>query len=87
MKLKVRFVLLAISLLALFLVVNATPPDQTRTFEGCWTFYASGQCRAIYRDSQNNYFICGNCDSSGNPGSGSCSKISQQTLNQGYWCS
>lgn len=61
--------------------------SQSRVFEGCWTYFPQGPCRAIYRDQQNNYFICGLCDYYGNPGSGKCSSISIQTLNIGYWCS
>ncbi|MGB7209669.1 MAG: hypothetical protein WBD27_13485 [Pyrinomonadaceae bacterium] len=57
-----------------------------RVFEGCWTFWPSGPCRAIFRTGSN-YEICGQCDASGNPGSGRCSRISIQTLNIGYWCS
>lgn len=56
-------------------------------FEGCWTYFSSGPCRAIYRDSQGNYFICGKCDSSGTPSPGACSAISPQTLQIGWWCS
>ncbi|NOT46279.1 MAG: hypothetical protein HOP17_00820 [Acidobacteria bacterium] len=55
-------------------------------FEGCWTYWPAGPCRAIYRQNRS-YTICGVCDSSGNPGSGGCSPISLSTLNQGYWCS
>lgn len=58
-----------------------------RTFQGCWSYFPSGPCRAIYQDSEGDYYICGNCDSSGNPGSGGCSPISPQTLQIGYWCS
>lgn len=57
-----------------------------RVFQGCWTYWPSGPCRAIYSEGSR-YFICGQCDSSGNPGSGGCSSISIRTLNTGYWCS
>lgn len=87
MKLKARILMFAILLTTALFTVDSSTAKQSRTFEGCWTFFSAGQCRAVYRDSQNNYFICGNCDPSGNPGSGRCSRISQQTLNQGYWCS
>ena len=56
-------------------------------FEGCWTYFSAGPCRAIYRDSQGNYYICGKCDSSGSPSPGGCSQISPQTLQIGWWCS
>lgn len=55
-------------------------------FEGCWTYWPAGPCRAIYRQGQS-YTICGVCDDGGNPGSGGCSSISIRTLNRGYWCS
>ena len=87
MTMKVRCLLMAISLLMVFFVSGTTSSQSSRTFEGCWTFFAAGQCKAIYRDAQNNHYICGNCDASGNPGGGKCSKISQRTLDQGYWCS
>ncbi len=61
--------------------------DGNRGFEGCWSYFPQGPCRAIYRDNNGNYTICGQCDSFGNPGSGRCSRISSQTLNIGYWCS
>ena len=86
MKLKARILVLAMLITGAFFTVSSSSANEARTFEGCWTYFASGQCKAIYRE-QNTYYICGNCDASGNPGSGSCSKISQQTLNQGYWCS
>ena len=57
-----------------------------RVFQGCWTFFSSGPCRAIY-SKNGGYQICGECDDFGNPGSGGCSAISSQTLAQGYWCS
>jgi hypothetical protein len=56
-------------------------------FEGCWTYYPAGPCRAIYRDSQGEYFICGACDNGKPHGSGACGLISPQTLQRGYWCS
>src|SRR5262245_22443905 len=65
----------------------ASPKATDLLFEGCWTYFSAGPCRAIYRDSQGNYYICGKCDSSGNPGPGSCSPISPQTIQIGYWCS
>lgn len=56
-------------------------------FEGCWSYWPQGPCRAIFRNNNGSYTICGQCDSFGNPGSGRCSPISQNTLNFGYWCS
>jgi hypothetical protein len=87
MKLKARILMLAILITATFFTVSSSSANEARTFQGCWTFFPAGQCRAIYKDNNNNYFICGNCDASGNPGGGKCSSISSQTLNQGYWCS
>jgi hypothetical protein len=56
-------------------------------FEGCFTYFPSGPCRDVYRDSQGNYWICRACGTTGTPSSRTCSRISIQTLNQGYWCS
>lgn len=57
------------------------------TFWGCWTQFSAGPCRDIYRDAQGNYWICRACGTTGNPGPGKCSQISQQTLATGFWCS
>lgn len=66
---------------SLFSAANNSP-----AFEGCWSYFPSGSCRAIFRDGQN-YQICGRCSRNGTPEAGSCSNISQQTLDTGYWCS
>lgn len=58
----------------------------SRVFQGCWTYFPAGPCRAIY-SKNGSYQICGECDDFGNPGPGGCSSISSATLNQGYWCS
>lgn len=87
MKLKTRILILVMLLTGVFFTMSSASANQGRVFEGCWTFFSAGQCRAVYRDSQRNYYLCGACDESGNPGSGSCSRISRQTLDQGYWCS
>lgn len=57
------------------------------TFWGCWTQFSAGTCRDIFRDQQGNYWICRACGTTGNPGPGKCSQISQQTLATGFWCS
>jgi len=86
MNLKARVLLLAIVMtFSVFSISDAS--NKKRTFVGCWTFYSAGPCRAVYVDTNGNHYLCGQCDSTGNPGSGSCSPISQQTLAQGYWCS
>jgi hypothetical protein len=80
----------AMTMLMVIFVVTVSPKNispATETFWGCWSFFPSGPCRAIYRDSEGNYTICGQCDSSGTPGPGGCSPISEQTLEIGYWCS
>lgn len=56
-------------------------------FEGCWAYFSAGPCYDIYRDSAGNYWKCKKCGQTGNPGPKSCSRISLQTLNTGYWCS
>jgi hypothetical protein len=57
------------------------------TFEGCWTQFASGPCRDVFRDQQGGYWICRDCGTTGNPGPGKCNPISQATLASGFWCS
>ena len=57
------------------------------TFEGCWTQFPAGTCRDVFRDQQGNYWICRECGTTGNPGPGKCSPISQATLASGFWCS
>lgn len=66
-----------------------TPPAAAAnwTFEGCWTQWAAGPCRDVFRDAQGNYWICRDCGTTGNPGPGKCSQISPQTLATGFWCS
>jgi hypothetical protein len=92
MKKSIKRFALAMTMLTLFFVVTVSPKDispatQGSTFWGCWSFFSAGPCRAVYRDSEGNYTICGQCDSSGTPGPGGCSAISEQTLEIGYWCS
>lgn len=65
---------------------SATPAFAARVFEGCWSYFGNLPCYAIYSNN-GRYQICGQCDSSGNPGSGGCSSISSGALNRGYWCS
>ena len=62
-------------------------PAANWTWQGCWTQFSAGTCRDIYRDAQGNYWICRACGTTGNPGPGKCSQISQQTLATGFWCS
>jgi hypothetical protein len=56
-------------------------------FEGCWSYTPAGPCKDIFRDSTGQHWICKNCGTTGTPNKGKCSKISQATLNTGYWCS
>jgi hypothetical protein len=92
MKRSIKRFALAMTMLTLFFVVTVSPkdispPTQGSTFWGCWSFFSAGPCRAVYRDSEGNYTICGQCDRSGTPGPGVCSPISEQTLEIGFWCS
>jgi hypothetical protein len=64
-----------------------TVPAARWTFEGCWTQFASGPCRDVFRDDQGNFWICKDCGTTGNPTPGKCSPISQATLASGFWCS
>lgn len=66
---------------------SAARPAANWTFEGCWTQFASGPCRDVFRDQQGNYWICRACGTTGNPGPGKCSQISAATLATGFWCS
>ena len=65
----------------------APAPAANWTFEGCWTQFPAGTCRDIFRDQQGGYWICRECGTTGNPGPGKCSQISQQTFATEYWCS
>ena len=62
-------------------------PPANWTFEGCWTRFSAGPCRDIFRDQEGNAWICRDCGTTGKPGPGKCSPISQATLNSGFWCS
>jgi len=92
MKRVIKRFALAMTMVMVFFVVTVSPKDispstQDSTFWGCWSFFPTGPCRAVYRDSGGNYMICGQCDRSGTPGPGVCSPISEQTLRFGFWCS
>lgn len=76
----------AVATASIFLTESSGPISAAGVFQGCWSYFPTGPCRAIYSDNRG-YTICGECDASGNPGSGSCAKISSATLNRGYWCS
>jgi hypothetical protein len=63
-----------------------TAAPATGVFQGCWTFFSSGSCRAVYRDGDN-WTLCGKCGPTGEPNPNGCSSISPQTLATGLWCS
>lgn len=65
----------------------SSAPSANWVFEGCWTQFAAGPCRDVYRDPQGNYWICRACGTTGNPEPGKCSQISPATLATGFWCS
>ncbi|MFN0141005.1 MAG: hypothetical protein ACKVQW_13085 [Pyrinomonadaceae bacterium] len=65
---------------------NVTTFSAARVFQGCWTPTGNFPCYGIYSDNRGSY-ICGECDASGNPGSGGCKKISSGALANGLWCS
>jgi hypothetical protein len=67
--------------------VSSVRPAANWTFEGCWTQFAAGPCRDVFRDQQGGYWICRDCGTTGNPGPGKCSPISSATLATGFWCS
>lgn len=56
-------------------------------FQGCWTFFPTGPCRAVYRSAAGTYQLCGRCGPTGQPNPNNCSAISSATLAIGYWCS
>ena len=62
-------------------------PAARWTFEGCWTQFAAGPCRDVFRDDQGNFWICKDCGTTGKPTPGKCSPISPATLASGFWCS
>jgi hypothetical protein len=57
------------------------------TFEGCWTQFSAGTCRDVFVDQQGQHWICRECGTTGKPGPGKCSPISEATLASGFWCS
>jgi hypothetical protein len=67
--------------------VKASSAGNQYTFEGCWTQFASGPCRDVFRDQNGGYWICRDCGTTGNPTPGKCSPISSATLASGFWCS
>ena len=86
---RIQFAAVAVVLFILFLapgVAKPTPPADW-TFSGCWTQFSSGPCRDIYRDQSGQAWICKDCGTTGKPGPGKCSRISDFTLNSGFWCS
>lgn len=66
---------------------TSVPGGANWTFEGCWTQFAQGPCRDVFRDQQGGYWICRDCGTTGNPGPGKCNPISPATLASGFWCS
>ena len=88
---RIQVFAVAVILATLLLASSAAQPtDRTSAdwiFEGCWTQFASGPCRDVYRDDQGNDWICKQCGTTGKPTPGKCSPISQATLASGFWCS
>ena len=87
---RIQLLAVAVVLFILFLapgVAQPTPASADWIFEGCWTQFSAGPCRDVFRDAQGNYYICRDCGTTGKPGPGKCSPISQTTLNSGFWCS
>ena len=87
---RIQLSIVAVVLSVLFLapgVAQPTQPPANWTFEGCWTQFASGPCRDVFRDDQGNFWICRACGTTGNPSPGKCSPINSATLATGFWCS
>jgi hypothetical protein len=68
-------------------LASSGQPASNWVFEGCWESSAAGPCYDIYRDSSGNYWKCAKCGTTKNPSPHSCSQISQEALNHGFWCS
>jgi len=68
-------------------VPTAAAAPAGSVFSGCWSFFSTGACRAVYRDAAGNYSLCGKCGPTGEPNPNGCSAISAQTLAVGFWCS
>jgi hypothetical protein len=56
-------------------------------FQGCWTVFPAGPCRAVYKSAAGVYQLCGRCGPTGQPNPYNCAPISSATLATGYWCS
>lgn len=67
--------------------VTASTAPAGAVFQGCWSFFPSGSCSAIYRDTGGNYLKCGKCGPTGQPNPNNCGATTAQTLATGFWCS
>jgi hypothetical protein len=65
----------------------ATDAPPGSVFQGCWNWFPTGACRAVYRDAAGNFSLCGKCGPTGQPNPNGCSPISSQSLATGFWCS
>lgn len=87
---RIQFLVVVVILFILFVVPGVAQPTQPAanwTFSGCWTQFSGRPCRDIFRDQDGQAWICKDCGTTGNPGPGKCTRISQTTLNSGLWCS
>lgn len=67
--------------------LSSMPPKPSDfVFEGCWAYFPAGPCYDIYRDSAGDYWICKKCLETKHPSPKTCSRISLEVLNRGYWC-
>ena len=87
-----RLVFRCLSILALLAVVTfgAVPGSAKRlkaspswTFEGCFTYFASGPCLDVFRDSSGTLWVCKACGTTNNPNPSKCQILS----GSGFWCS
>jgi hypothetical protein len=69
---------------------HAEPAAQGGTnwvLEGCWSQFSGGPCYDIYRDASGNDWKCSRCGTTKKANPNTCSPISLETLNRGFWCS
>ena len=66
---------------------STAPGGGSWTHAGCWTGPASGgKCVDVFRDGSGDYWICGECNTTKNPGPGKCTKVTADQLQLGRWC-
>lgn len=77
--------LLVLTLLTVFAAFWQPAPAAAAnwTFYACFTYFSSGPCRDVYRDSNGNLWLCAACGTTTHPSSKTCSRLT----GSGFWCS